>query len=248
MNKFSAEKKPPLKHFCWWRWAILARWRRVFDGANRFSEEVHIKRAWRNLRRNFGKQTKKNFSHRNGEENRRWKTIYKSPTFRHVWSERRARIEREEKVSFPATRRRWKRLVLAVEKCRMETTPYKSIASGGKVKLIAFEVTVVLTCDWSDGDVLHQVRLDFFVSRQSNLSDFLGGASSWQPFRWKLMMRSQTDGGLAIGGGSMYNITGLIRLHLSLHLEGLKSKALVELLLAYEYDFARFNKSLHQLY
>lgn len=67
-----------------------------------------------------------------------------------------------------------------------------------------------LTWVWSDGDVLHQVRCDFFTSRQSNFSDFFSEfdpfcvpLGSWHPFRWKLMIKSQTDGGLAVGGGRM---------------------------------------------
>lgn len=97
---------------------------------------------------------------------------------------------------------------------KVERKSHASIVSGflsEKVKpIVFFEVMSVIAPLTCDGDVLHQVRCDFFVSRQSNFSDFFGvdelQADSWHPLRWKLMMRSHTEGGLALGGGRMYNI------------------------------------------
>lgn len=67
-----------------------------------------------------------------------------------------------------------------------------------------------LTCDLSDGDLLHQVLCDFFNSWQSYFFGGLSKLDPWHPpLRWKLMIKSQTDGGFVLGGaniGLMYNI------------------------------------------
>lgn len=73
---------------------------------------------------------------------------------------------------------------------------------------------ILLTCDavWHELTVvlLHQL-CSRAAKRSGNLAFFSGtnddASESGQPLRWKLRMRSHTDGGLAVcGGGRMYSI------------------------------------------
>lgn len=79
-----------------------------------------------------------------------------------------------------------------------------------------------LTWDWfvDDFDDLHQVERWLLLFPFWPLSNFIGldictGAAddddslsvSWHPLRWKLIIKSQTDGGEGfVGGGRMYSI------------------------------------------
>lgn len=73
-----------------------------------------------------------------------------------------------------------------------------------------------LTWDWyvdDDSDDLHQLWWRILLIPLWPLSNLIGfddvsvTVVSWHPFWWKLMIKSQTDGGEGlVGGGKMYNI------------------------------------------